>query len=113
MKNALWKGAYYEQTILRLSNGLRHRNRRHRTPSPTPDLQPRAQKQALQILENASLALGYERCRTALYQNTLEGLGVLSLTAGQLSKLTPQAEEHYWKIVESYANQARKCLERW
>ena len=49
---------------------------------------PRAQKQALQILENASLALGYERCRTALYQNTLEGLGVLSLTAGQLSKLT-------------------------
>ena len=60
---------------------------------------PRAQKQALQIVEN--------------YQNTLEGLGVLSLTAGQLSKLTPQAEEHYWKIVESYANQARKYLERW
>ena len=74
---------------------------------------PRAQRQALQIVENASLALGYERCRTALYQNTLEGLGVLSLTAGQLSKLTPQAEEHYWKIVESYANQARKYLERW
>lgn len=74
---------------------------------------PRAQKQALQILENASLALGYERCRTALYQNTLEGLGVLSLTAGQLAQLTPQAEEHYWKIVESYANQARKHLERW
>lgn len=74
---------------------------------------PRAQKQALQILENASLTLGYERCRTALYQNTLEGLGVLSLTAGQLAQLTPQAEEHYWKIVESYANQARKHLERW
>ena len=81
--------------------------------APRQICSPRAQKQALQILENASLALGYERCRTALYQNTLEGLGVLSLTAGQLSKLTPQAEEHYWKIVESYANQAKKYLERW
>ena len=74
---------------------------------------PNAQKQALQIVENASLALGHERCRIALYQNTLEGIGVLSLTAGQLSKLTPQAEEHYWKIVESYAKQAQKYLERW
>lgn len=74
---------------------------------------PNAQEQALQIVENASLALGYERCRTALYQNTLEGIGVLSLTAGQLSKLTPQAEEYYWRIVESYAKQAQKYLERW
>lgn len=82
-------------------------------PVPQQLASPRAQRQALQIVENASLALGYERCRTALYHNALENLGVLSLTAGQLSGLTPQAEKLYWDIVESYAKQSKKFLERW
>lgn len=81
--------------------------------TPRSAYSPRTQRRASQIMEEAYLAFGYDRCRAVLHRYALENIGALSMTAEQLSQLTPQAAEHYWRIVESYTNQATKDLERW
>ena len=54
--------------------------------------------------------LGKVVWKTPNSTGSCSGSGVYDFTN---SKCQAYWQEHYWKIVESYANQARKHLERW
>ena len=81
--------------------------------SPAPRYSLRAQRQAVQLMEDAYLACGRVRCSAVLPRWALENLGSLSVTAEKLAQLTPEASEEYWRIVRSYADQAIRHLESW
>lgn len=81
--------------------------------SPSPRYSLRAQRQAVQLMEDAYLACGRDRCSAVLHRCALENLGSLSVTAEKLAQLTPEASEAYWRIVRSYADQAIRHLESW
>ena len=80
---------------------------------PPPRYSLRAQRQAIQLMENAYLACGRDRCLAVLHRCALENLGSLSVTAENLAQLTPEASEEYWRIIRSYADQAIRHLESW
>ena len=73
----------------------------------------RAQRQAVQLMEDTYLACGRDRCSAVLHRCALENLGSLSVTAEKLAQLTPEAAEEYWRIVRSYADEAIRHLESW
>lgn len=68
---------------------------------------------ARMMMEQAMLDFGHDKLSAQLAKGSMENIGMLAMTAEQLSSLNPDAIDCYRAIIAAYTENSLTRLKRW